>query len=80
MLYLTQRPSINIEKLTDNLINSAIDEILEGSFDINPKRIDNKLIGCDYCEFKDICFRKEEDIKDLEKYDDLDFLRGDINA
>lgn len=70
----------NIEKLTDNLINSAIDEILQGNFSINPKRIDNKLIGCDYCEFKDICFRKEEDIKDLEKYDDLDFLRGDCDA
>ena len=30
------------------------------------KKIDNKNIGCEYCEFRDVCFRKENDIVILE--------------
>ena len=53
-------------------------DIYNGDFTINPKRIDNDLIGCNYCEFKDICFRREEDIVDIEKESNLDFLKNDI--
>ena len=37
---------------------------------INPKKIDNKNIGCEYCEFRDVCFRKENDIVILESGDE----------
>ena len=58
----------NIEKIKDivqNKITEASDNILQGKFPINPKRIDNELIGCKYCKYKDICFVKEENIKDI---------------
>lgn len=56
-----------IVKLVDKLIDNVIDNIEGGNFVINPKRIDNELIGCKYCHFKDLCYRREEDIVDLDK-------------
>ncbi|MBQ9013276.1 MAG: hypothetical protein IJ094_06965, partial [Bacilli bacterium] len=63
-------------KITD-LVDSKIDEVVssleDASFPINPKRIDNKLVGCEFCSFKDLCFRKEEDIVNLKnvKFEDI---------
>ena len=69
-----------LEKLVDRKIDEARDKILEGDFSINPKSIDNELVGCKYCKYNDLCFRKNEDIINLKKYTDLSFLEeGDIN-
>lgn len=57
-----------IDKLietVDEKINFARDNILNGSFDINPKRLDGENIGCLYCPFIDICYRQEKDIVDI---------------
>ncbi len=64
--------------LTEKNIDLAINNILKGDFAIHPKRIgyDNN-IGCNYCRFKDICFRKERDYNTLKEITNLDFLRGD---
>ena len=51
--------------IVEDNINNMIKSIKDGDFKINPKRIDNELIGCKYCKFKDLCFKKEEDILDL---------------
>lgn len=56
----------NLINLVDSKITIARDEILDTNFMINPKKIDNKNIGCEYCEFRDVCFRKENDIVILE--------------
>jgi len=63
--------------LVDDKINNAIDEIVDVNFDINPKRIGNDLKGCEYCKFKDICYRKEEDIVNLQSISYKEFLGGD---
>ena len=57
----------NIISNSDKLIDNVIDNISDAKFDINPKMIDNKNIGCDYCKFKDICFMDNNDIKDITK-------------
>ena len=49
----------------DEKINFARDNILNGSFDINPKRLDGENIGCLYCPFIDICYYQEKDIVDI---------------
>ena len=49
-------------------------------FDINPKKIGNDNLGCEFCKFKDICFRTEKNIVDLKEYKNLEFLGGDDNA
>lgn len=61
--------------ITESKIEEATLGIINAEFDINPKRYEDELIGCKYCNFKDICYRKEEDIKDIEIPDNLDFLK-----
>lgn len=70
----------NLIKLTDKKINEAIEGICNGMFDINPKSVNNKNIGCQYCKYKDICFVKKQDEKEIKPYSDLSFLGGDLNA
>jgi len=69
-----------LDQLVDSNISKACEDILNGKFLINPKRIDNKDIGCDNCKFRDICFKKEKDFIKLDKHNGLDFLGGDDNA
>ena len=73
----------NLIKLIDKKIEEASNDILEAKFDINPKQIGFKkdsLIGCAYCNFKDICFKKEKDIVILKEQDYKEFLGGEENA
>ncbi len=71
-----------IDKITD-IVDKKIDEVIDatacGDFKINPKRINDKLIGCQFCEFKDLCFRKEEDIVNLEDTKFADIVGGENN-
>ncbi len=46
----------------DEIINKTIDSILGGDFEINPKVINNENISCKYCEYRDICYMKDNDI------------------
>ena len=62
----------DILKLTHEKIINAMNNILEGNFDINPKILNNKNMSCEYCSFKDICYHKEKDNVYLEE--------GDSNA
>ncbi len=52
----------NIITSTDEMIDKVIDNILEADFSINPKVIDGENISCKFCEYRDICFRRENDI------------------
>jgi len=73
----------NLIKLVDKKIEEASANILDTRFDINPKQIGfskDSLIGCKYCTFKDICFKKEKDIIVLKEQDYKEFLGGENNA
>ena len=63
-----------LSELTEEKINEAVDKILNAEFDINPKKVGMKNIGCNYCSYKDICFMTEKDIVELKEYKDLNFL------
>ena len=65
----------NLIKLVDKKIDESIDNIIEGKFDINPKKIKNETT-CSFCPYKEICYLKEEDIVELEEVKDLEFLKG----
>ena len=77
---LTKNNMQNIVKIIDQKIDEALTNIHNNNFDINPKVINNKNIGCAYCKFKDICYMTETDIVRLKDIDNLDFLGGDNNA
>ena len=63
-------------ELVDKKIDEASKEILEGDFTINPKRIGLKNIGCEFCNFKDLCFMNEKNIVNLKEYKNLEFLEN----
>lgn len=67
--------------LTEKNIDEAIFNILNAEFHINPKKIgyDNDL-GCKFCKFRDICFKKDSDYVILEDIKTLDFLGGEEDA
>ena len=62
-------------------IDKVIDNILESKFDISPiqKENDKEITACKYCNYKDICFRVNSDIRNLKKDKELSFLGGDQN-
>jgi len=73
----------SIPDFVDKKINEARDKILDSDFSINPKQIigEQDIIGCHFCKYKDICFRKNEDIKSISKNTSLSFLKeGDKDA
>ena len=66
----------NIDKIVniiENKIKENAKDIEEANFDINPKKQKDDLIGCKFCKFNDICFRKEEDVVKIKEYKDLEF-------
>ena len=71
---LTNKQIDNIVKITDDRINECIDGITNANFVINPKKINGKNIGCEFCKYKDICFMTNKDFKELEDIKDLSFL------
>lgn len=58
--------------IVDRKIEESRDNILNCNFNINPKKIGDKLVGCEYCKYKDLCFMKEEDIIELEEKEFLE--------
>lgn len=54
-------------------IANVIENIKNNKFDINPKRSEGKNIGCEFCQYKDICFVTKDDEVEL----DLTLSGGD---
>lgn len=54
---------------TDDLIEKTIDGILAADFSINPKIINGENVSCKFCEYKDICYRREKDLTYINKED-----------
>ena len=69
-----------LDKIVDSKIKEASTKILAGDFRINPKQIGKDLVGCLYCPYQDICFKREEDIVYLKEYKNLEFLGGEEDA
>ena len=66
-----------MDKIVSDKIIEASENILDANFKVNPKRIGKDNLGCEYCSYRDICFKKEEDFIELEKHKNLDFLGGE---
>ena len=59
-----------ILKLTHEKIINAMNNILEGNYNINPKILNYKNVSCENCSFKDICYHQEKDNEYLKEGDD----------
>jgi len=58
---LSNEQITKIIDITKELIDTTINNIKNNEFQINPKKDDDKIIGCEFCSFKDICFVKNKD-------------------
>lgn len=74
---ITNEEVNNLSSFVDDKIVMAAKAIIDADFKINPKRIDMKPVGCDFCPFGDICYKNENDYVDYKKQDGLDFLGGE---
>ena len=66
-------------KLVDSKIDNVINSINNADFKINPivyKDEEEKkgIKGCDYCNYKDVCFRRYRDVLRVDKKENLSFL------
>lgn len=77
---LSEEQIISLVDIIDKNIDNARDNILKGNFDINPKEIGNIKIGCDFCKFRDLCYKTNNDFVKLKENKSLDFLGGEDNA
>lgn len=57
--------------IVESKVKEARDKILNTDFDINPKEMDDKNIGCKFCKYKDICYMTSRDIVKLKKIDNV---------
>ena len=46
----------------DKEVDNVIDSILDSDFAIDPKIINGENVSCKFCEYRDICYRKEKDL------------------
>lgn len=74
---LTSKKIEEIENIVESKINESAKNIERAKFPINPKKIKDVLVGCQFCEFRDICYKEEKDIVNLKEYKNLEFLEGD---
>lgn len=56
-----------LNKAVETKIKEASMDILDSKFDINPKEMNNEVIGCKFCKYKDICFVKPKDTVTLKE-------------
>ena len=68
---ITDKQIDMLYKIVDNKINEASNNILNGRFSINPKQIEDNLLGRSYCKYKDICYMTNSDIVTLKKCDNV---------
>ena len=76
---LSEKNIDKIIEITEGNINKVINDICEGKFDINPKIDGNINLSCEYCDFKGICYKSNEDNVFIKPSIKLDFLGGDDN-
>lgn len=51
----------NIYKLVETLIYNCLNNTTEANFPIYPIKIEDKFDGCNFCEYRDICYRTVKD-------------------
>ena len=69
----------NIKKMnlfTEEIIKNSVLEIVKGNFDIAPKNIGNKNVGCEFCPYGSICNYDGNDVV-YEKLVKPQFLGGE---
>ena len=57
---------LKLKEVALEQIKKTILNIRKGDFDIAPIRFNNEMLPCKYCECNDICFKKYDDIRQID--------------
>lgn len=74
---LTNEQMDIITNIAEEKIKEGSQDIINAKFDIAPKRILKDNYGCNLCKYKDICFKTEKDVVELEKIKLSDIIGGE---
>ncbi len=74
---MSEKKMDKLSYLVEQKIEEAAHKIEEANFQINPKQIGSKLVGCEFCTYHDLCFQTSKDIEYLKEYKKLEFLEED---
>ena len=74
---LNEEEMNSITSFIDKKIDYARDNILDANFNINPKKYKDEkdVTSCKFCKYRDLCFRKNEQIENIDKIKTTDFLK-----
>ena len=59
-------PSDELASNVESKIIEASEKVYNAEFNINPKQLKGKNIGCKYCKYKYICYMKHDNIEKLD--------------
>ena len=59
---ITYEEQEELYNLIKTKIEECINSVTKGEFPIKPLNVDKKVAHCEYCDYKDICFRKDSDV------------------
>ncbi len=65
--------------VAENIIERAVENILDANFTINPKVLDKTNLSCTYCKYKSVCFVDFDNHEYITADKDLTFLGSDNN-
>ena len=57
---------LKLKEVALEQIKKTILNIRKGDFDIAPIRFNNEMLPCKYCECNDICFKKYDDVRQID--------------
>lgn len=60
---ITEECVKKIIEATEKKINEAIDSITKGEFPVSPLKVIGRHDSCEYCKFKDLCYKTSDDYK-----------------
>lgn len=63
---ITDEEIDELSQKVEEKVKEASDKVINAFFDINPKELNGKNIGCTYCKYKDICYMTHKDIQKLD--------------
>lgn len=67
----------NLIKTVERLILEAFEKIESGAFEINPKKVEKSNLSCGFCSYKNICYKQNRDLKEIEGEEFKETIVGD---
>ncbi|MBE6160633.1 MAG: hypothetical protein E7158_00225 [Firmicutes bacterium] len=65
--YYSLEEKNDLKEIVKKIIENCVNDVYDAKFDISPINIPGKVNGCDYCKFRDVCFRTNSQIRYIDQ-------------